>query len=204
MAYKNYKQVMAIQAKYRKEIKAVCPNIDDESGIYFLTRTDENGISFFYIGQGLHIFSRMCSHMTGYQHIDISLRKRKWYSQDNPYGWKLNFIHYPADELDKWEQYWILEYTKKGYQARYNKTAGGQNDKGEKINEFRPAKGYRDGIKQGYKNASRDISNLFDKHLDYKPKSDKPNKNQEKAMQKFEDFLNYHKEEENMANGKTE
>ena len=30
---------------------------------------------------------------------------------------------------------------------------------------------------------------LINKHLDYKPKSDKPNKNQEKAMQKFKEFL---------------
>ena len=197
MAYKNYAQVKAVQNRYREEILKACPTMDEGSGIYFLTRVDENGINYFYIGQAVKVLSRMLSHMTGWQHIDISLRKRKWYSEDNPYGWKLNFMHYPKDELDKWEQYWILEYTKKGYQARYNKVAGGQIDKGEKINEYRPAKGYRDGIKQGYKNASRDIAHLFDLHLDYKPKSDKPNKNQEKAMEKFKAFLNYHKEEDN-------
>lgn len=195
MAYKNYKQVMAIQNRFKKELLKVNPSLDDKSGIYFLTRTDENGINLFYIGQAVKILSRMCSHMTGYQHIDLSIKKRGFYSEENPYGWRLNFKHYPADELDKWEQYWILEYMKKGYQARYNKTAGGQNDKGEKINEFRPAKGYRDGLKQGYKNASKEIANLFDKHLDYKTKSDKPNKNQEKAKEKFETFLNFYKGE---------
>lgn len=195
MAYKNYKQVMAIQNRFKKELLKVNPSLDDKSGIYFLTRTDENGINLFYIGQAVKILSRMCSHMTGYQHIDLSIKKRGFYSEENPYGWHLNFKHYPADELDKWEQYWILEYMKKGYQARYNKTAGGQNDKGEKINEFRPAKGYRDGLKQGYKNASKEIANLFDKHLDYKTKSDNPNKNQEKAKEKFETFLNFYKGE---------
>ena len=78
-----------------------------------------------------------------------------FYSNDNLYGWKLNFKHYPVSELDKWEQYWILEYTKRGYQCRYNKTAGGQGEGKEKINEFRPAKGYRDGLKQGRKNMAK-------------------------------------------------
>lgn len=62
---------------------------------------------------------------------------------------EIDFIHYPTEKLDEMEQYWILEYTKKGYQCRYNKTAGGQGTGKEKINEFKPAKGYYDGIKQG-------------------------------------------------------
>ena len=125
MAYKNYAQVRAVQNKYREEIRRICKGIDDGPGIYFLTRTDENGINYFYVGQALHILQRMCSHMTGYQHIDLSLKKRKWYSEENPYGWRLNFKHYAPKDLDDMEQYWILQYTKKGYQARYNKTAGG-------------------------------------------------------------------------------
>lgn len=193
MAYKNFKQVKAIQEKYKKQIKDICPNIDEKSGIYFLIRTDENDIGYFYIGQAKHLLSRMASHMTGYQHIDLSLKKRGWYSEDNPYGWELNILHYPENELDKWEQHWILEYTKQGYQCRYNKTAGGQGDGKEKINEYRPAKGYRDGLKQGHKNASREVSNLFEKHLDYKPKNNPPTKNQQKAMEKFQTFLNEHK-----------
>lgn len=193
MAYKNYAQVRAVQNKYREEIRRICKGIDDGSGIYFLTRTDENGINYFYVGQALHILQRMCSHMTGYQHIDLSLKKRKWYSEENPYGWRLNFKHYAPKDLDDMEQYWILQYTKKGYQARYNKTAGGQGQGKEKINEYRPARGYRDGIRQGRKNSSREVAHLFEKHLDYKPKNDPPNKNQQKAMEKFEDFLNEYK-----------
>ena len=193
MNYQNIAKAKAIEAKNRERLKKVNSELDDGSGIYFLTRTDENGIRYFYIGQALHIMQRMCGHLVGYQHIDLSIKKRGFYSDDNPYGWRLNFLHYPADELDKWEQYWILQYTKKGYQCRYNKTAGGQGEGKEKINEFKPSKGYRDGIEQGYKNASKEISHLFDLHLDYKTKSDNPNKNQEKALHKLEEFLNYHK-----------
>lgn len=189
----NYKKIYAIEKFNRERLLKVNPNLDDKSGIYFLTRTDEDGISYFYIGQAVKILQRMCSHLTGYQHIDLSLKKRGFYSADNPYGWQINFIHYPKDELDQMEQYWILQYTKKGYQCRYNKTAGGQGEGKEKINEFKASKTYRDGLKQGYKNASREVSHLFELHLDYKTKSDMPSKNQQKAIDKFDKFLNFYK-----------
>lgn len=189
----NYKKIYAIEKSNRERLLKVNPNLDDKSGIYFLTRTDEDGISYFYIGQAVKILQRMCSHLTGYQHIDLSLKKRGFYSADNPYGWQINFIHYPKDELDQMEQYWILQYTKKGYQCRYNKTAGGQGEGKEKINEFKASKTYRDGLKQGYKNASREVSHLFELHLDYKTKSDMPSKNQQKAIDKFDKFLNFYK-----------
>ena len=191
--YQNIAKAKAIEKSNKQRLLKVNPKLDDESGIYFLTRKDEDNISYFYIGQAVHILTRLAQHLVGYQHIDLSIKKRGLYSADNPYGWKVNFMHYSKSELDKWEQYWILEYTKRGYQCRYNKTGGGQGEGKEKINEFRPAKGYRDGIKQGYKNASKEISHLFDLHLDYKTKSDNPNKNQEKALHKLEEFLNYHK-----------
>lgn len=202
MGYKNYAQVRAVQAKYREEIKKICPKMDDGSGIYFLTRTDEEGINYYYIGQAQKLLTRMCSHMTGYQHIDLSLRKRKWYSEDNPHGWRLNFKHYAVKDLDEMEKFWILQYMKKGYQARYNKTSGSQGAGKEKINEFRPSRSYRDGLAQGRKNSSKEIAHLFDKHLNYSTKNNPPTKNQEKAMEKFEDFLNYHKEVENIEKSK--
>ena len=148
MDYKKLRQAKAIETTNRKRLMKINPKLDDGSGIYFLTRTDENEISYFYIGQAVHIIQRMCSHLTGYQHIDLSIKKRGFYSEENPFGWKINFIHYPVEQLDKMEQYWILEYTKKGYQCRYNKTSGSQGEGKEKINEFRPAKGYRDGIQE--------------------------------------------------------
>lgn len=166
------------------------PKLNDKSGIYFLTRTDENNISYFYIGQAVRITQRMCGHLVGYQHIDLSLKKRGFYSDDNPYGWKLNFINYPESELDKWEQYWILEYTKKGYQCRYNKTAGGQGEGKEKINEFKPSKGYRDGIQQGKKVLARELSSIAEKHLKIEIRDDKKhNKVSQKQYEKFMDLL---------------
>ena len=190
MAYKNYKQIYAVQKKYREEIKKICPGIDDGSGIYFLIRTDEDGINYYYIGQAVKILQRMCSHMTGYQHIDLSLRKRGWYSEENPYGWRLNFKHYAPKDLDQMEQYWILQYMKKGYQARYNKTAGGQGEGKEKINEFRPVRGYRDGIRQGKITLARQLTDIIQKHLTIRIKAEKENnKISQNAEKKFYELL---------------
>lgn len=40
----NYRQIKAIEQKNKKRILAVNPEVDESSGIYFLTRTDESGI----------------------------------------------------------------------------------------------------------------------------------------------------------------
>ena len=186
----NMRQIYAIKSKNRKRILEVCPDMKRESGIYFYTRTDENGISYFYIGQSVDCLERSISHLTGYQHIDLSIKKRGFYSEKNPYGWKLNVMYYPKSELDKWEQYWILEYTKKGYQCRYNKTAGGQGEGKEKINEFKPSKGYRDGIQQGKKVLARELSAIAEKHLIIRLKPEKEyNKVSQKQYEKFMDLL---------------
>lgn len=190
MNYQNIARAKAIEQENRKRLLKLNPKLNDKSGIYFLTRTDENNISYFYIGQAVRITQRMCGHLVGYQHIDLSLKKRGFYSDDNPYGWKLNFINYPESELDKWEQYWILEYTKKGYQCRYNKTAGGQGEGKEKINEFKPSKGYCDGIQQGRKNLARELSNIVEKHLKIELREDKANnKVSQKQFEKFQELL---------------
>lgn len=188
--YKNIAQIKAIEKKNRERLLKVNPNLNDRSGIYFLTRKDENDISYFYIGQAVNIIQRMCGHLTGYQHIDLSVKKRGFFSEENPYGWKLNFINYPKSELDKMEQYWILEYTKKGYQCRYNKTAGGQGEGKEKINEFKPSRGYRDGLKQGEKNLARELSSIAEKHLKIEIREDKKNnKISQRQYEKFMDLL---------------
>lgn len=188
--HKNIAQIKAIEKKNRERLLKVNPNLNDRSGIYFLTRTDENDISYFYIGQAVNIIQRMCGHLTGYQHIDLSIKKRGFYSEENPYGWKLNFINYPKSELDEMEQYWILEYTKKGYQCRYNKTAGGQGEGKEKINEFKPSRGYRDGLKQGEKNLARELSSIAEKHLKIEIRDDKKNnKISQRQYEKFMDLL---------------
>lgn len=191
MDYKKLRQAKAIEATNRKRLLKINPKLDDGSGIYFLTRTDENEIQYFYIGQAVHIIQRMCSHLTGYQHIDLSIKKRGFYSKENPYGWKINFIHYPVEQLDNMEQYWILEYTKKGYQCRYNKTSGSQGEGKEKINEFRPAKGYRDGLQQGKITLARELKHIIDTHLNVSIRPEKANnKVSIKALEKFNDLLN--------------
>ena len=188
--YKNIAQIKAIEKKNRERLLKVNPNLNDRSGIYFLTRTDENDISYFYIGQAVNIIHRMCGHLTGYQHIDLSIKKRGFYSEETPYGWKLNFINYPKSDLDEMEQYWILEYTKRGYQCRYNKTAGGQGEGKEKINEFKPSKGYRDGVQQGKKVLARQLSSIAEKHLKIEIRDDKKhNKVSQKQYEKFMDLL---------------
>lgn len=188
--YKKIAKAKAIERKNEQRLRAVNPDLDNGSGIYFLTRIDEDGIHYFYIGQALHICQRLCSHLTGYQHIDLSLKKRGLYGPDNPYGWKVNFKHYPVSELDKWEKYWILEYKKKGYQCRYNKTAGGQGEGKEKINEFKPVRGYRDGLEQGRKNLAKQLSHIIDTHLTIGIKPGKENnKVSIRALEKFNELL---------------
>lgn len=193
MVYKNYKQRIAIENNYKKKLLEVNPALTDNSGIYFFTREDENGFKYAYIGQAKHILSRLAQHFTGYQHIDLSLKKHGMYSDENKEGWCVNYIEYPEDQLDNMERYYIKQYAEQGYQLR-NKTSGGQDDGKSQIDNYRPTKGYRDGLIQGRKNASKEIAKLFEKHLNYSKKSDKPNKNQDKALEKFEEFLNFHNE----------
>lgn len=193
MANQYVAKAKAIEKANKEKFLEYNSSLTDKSGIYFLTRVDENGINYFYIGQAKRILSRLANHLVGYQHIDFSLKKRGFYSEDNPYGWKVNAKEYPLDELDKWEQHWILEYTKKGYQCRYNKTAGGQGDGKKKINDFKPAKGYYDGVEQGKVKFSKELDHLLSLHLVVAPKNEIPTVNQKKALDKLEYIRNYWK-----------
>jgi len=188
MPYRNIAQVKAIESKNKEKMLYINKNLDEHSGIYFLTRTDESGINYAYIGQAKHILTRLAQHLSGYQHIDLSLKKHGLYSNDNIFGWKVNYTYCNESSLDKSEQYFIEQYAKGGYQLR-NKKLGGQCQGNTQIDEYKPSKGYRDGLSQGYKNASKEVANLFEKHLNYSRKSDKPNKNQDKAVEKFQGFL---------------
>lgn len=193
MSNQNFRRAKAIEVKNKEKILAANPLLDENSGIYFLIRTDENDIRYAYIGQAKHLLSRLAEHLVGYQHIDLSLKKHGLYSEENPCGWKIGFLHFSVSELDKMEQHYIKQYAQNGYQLR-NKTAGGQGEGKSQIDEYRPAKGYYDGLKQGYRNASKEVAHLFEKHLNVSIKSDKPNKIQQKALEKFDNFLNCYKE----------
>ena len=185
----NIAKAKAIEQQNRKRLLALNPRLDDESGIYFLTREDENGFRYAYIGQALHIMQRLCSHLVGYQHIDLSMKKHGLYSSDNPYGWKVNFMHYPQSQLDEQEQYWIKQYADNGYQLR-NKTSGSQGEGKAKIDDYRPQKGYYDGLKQGRYNLAKELSHIIDTHLVVSVRPEKQgNKISEKQFEKFKELL---------------
>ena len=192
----NYKQIYARKAERENRIKKICPNIPRESGIYVFYRTDEAGIRRAYCGQAVNLLERCASHLAEYDHIALSLKKHGFYSADNNFGWKLTFETCSKEELDKNEVSTIKIYADKGFQM-YNITAGSQSKGKIVTGEYKQPKTYMQGIQQGYKKASKEVANLFDKHLNYSKKSDKPNKNQDRAMQKFEEFLEYYKVKDN-------
>ena len=126
MDYQKFKQAKAIEQKNKKKLLEINPKLDDRSGIYFLTRVDEDGIKFSYIGQAKRLVSRLAQHLVGFQHIDLSLKKHGLYSMDgNPYGWKVDFVHAKESDLDEMEQHYIKQFANAGYQLR-NKTSGSQ------------------------------------------------------------------------------
>ena len=188
MSFQNIKQIKAIEQKNKRKLLEVNPKLDDKSGIYFLTRVDENDIKFSYVGQARNIISRMCQHLVGYQHIDLSIKKHGLYSSDNPYGWNINFMHFPISELDEKERYYITLYAKNGYQSR-NKDTGGGTGKQE-LGERKPPKTYRQGIQAGKKNLARELSSIISKHLTVRLKEEKKgNKVSEKQLEKFNQLL---------------
>lgn len=189
----NLKKAKAIEYKNRQRLLKVNPNLNDESGIYFLLRTDENGFKYAYIGQArTSILQRLASHLSGYQqHIDLSLKSHKLYSEENSHGWKVEFLNFPPDELDEKEKFYIKKYADAGYQLR-NVSVGGQGsnrDSGQ-IGERKPSKGYRDGIKQGRTNLARELSAIIDKHLTVSIKPEKQgNKVSVRMFDKFWELL---------------
>lgn len=185
MDYNKFRQAKAVEAKNKKRLQEVNPDLDEGSGIYILTRFDETGFKYAYVGQAVHILTRLAQHMVGYQHIDLSIKKHGLHSEENPYGWKVDFRHFPKDKLDSLEQYYIKLCAENGYQLR-NKTSGSQGEGKTKIDEYRPQKGYRDGLKQGEKNLARKLSSIAKKHLEIRLRADKQgNKTSEKQLDKF-------------------
>ena len=47
----NLKRAKAIEQKNKQRLLAVNPNLDEGSGIYFLTRENEEKIKFSYVGR---------------------------------------------------------------------------------------------------------------------------------------------------------
>lgn len=190
MDYKKFRQAKAIEAKNKQKWLALNPRLDESSGIYILTRQDENGFRYAYVGQAKHILTRLSQHLSGYQHIDLSLKSHGLYSEDNPYGWGVCIQHCPVDRLNEEEQRWIKYCADRGYQLR-NKTSGSQGEGKAKIDDYRPAKGYYDGIKQGKKSLAKELSHIAEKHLEIRLKPEKHgNKVSEKQFEKFKFLMN--------------
>ena len=192
--YQNIAMAKAIENENKKKLLKLNPDLNDESGIYFFLREDENGFRFAYIGQAVKILTRLASHMTGYeQHIDLSLRKHKLYDKDNnPHGWRVEFLNFPISELDEKEKYYIKLYADKGYQLR-NVSLGGQgeNRASGSIGERKAPKGYMQGIQQGKKVLARELSNIAEKHLKIEIREDKKNnKVSQKQFEKFKELMN--------------
>ena len=191
--YQSIAMAKAIENENKKKLLKLNPELNDESGIYFFLREDENGFRFAYIGQAVKILTRLASHMTGYeQHIDLSLRKHKLYDeQNNHHGWRVEFLNFPISELDEKEKYYIKLYADKGYQLR-NVSLGGQgeNRASGSIGERKAPKGYMQGIQQGKKVLARELSSIAEKHLKIEIREDKKNnKVSQKQYEKFMDLL---------------
>ena len=191
----NYRQIKAIEQKNKQRILKLCPSIPETSGIYVFVR-EENGFKYAYIGQAKHLLTRLAQHLSGYQHIDLSIKKHGLWSKENPCGWHIRCFLCPLEKLDANEQYYIKHYADYGYQLR-NKTTGSQGEGKRGLDNQKSPKGYRDGLNQGYKNAQKYVANLFDKHLNYSKKSEKSNKLQEKALEKFREFLDWRESDGN-------
>ena len=189
----NYRQLYAIKKANEEKILQMCP-CPNTSGIYFLLR-EEDGFRYAYIGQAKHLLSRLAQHLSGYQHIDLSIKKHGLWSKENLTGYKIHFLEFPECLLDEMEQEYIKKYANAGYQLR-NVTSGSQGQGKKGLGNAKQPKTYTEGVVQGEKNMAKRIKHLFDLHLDYVPKKEPPTKLQEKAMQKFKDILEYEKNEE--------
>ena len=181
----NYRQLYAKRKSAEERLKKLCPHITNDSGLYFYTRTEDDKI-YAYIGKAKHLIDRNIDHLLGYkQRIDVSIKKRG-FLKENSTGWLFNIRFIPEWKLDEEEQKAIKTYQDMGAEL-YNIESGGTVGK-TLINERKSAKTYRDGLKQGYENARKEIQKLFEKNLVYGI-SGKTNKNKEKSLEKFKNFL---------------
>lgn len=199
MTQTNFKKIKMLEALSKKRILTLCPNCPETSGIYVLTR-EERGFKYAYIGQAKRLLTRLAQHLVligkKLQHIDLSIKSHGLYGEFdekkgdyNKTGWKIDLYNFSENLLDEMEQKFIKEYALAGYQLR-NKTVGGQGEGKVAINEYRPPKGYYDGLKQGYLNAQRFVAQLFKKNLVCVCSGlNQPTKLQQRAMEKFKEFI---------------
>lgn len=185
----DYRKIYAMKAEREKRIKSICPNITNASGVYVFWRVDEAGIQRGYCGQALHLLERCASHLAEYDHIALSLKKHKFYSDENPHGWKLWFMFCSQSELDAKEVAMIKHCADNGMQM-YNITAGSQGKGKQVTGQYKQPKTYTQGVMQGRKTMARDLSHIIEKHLVVAIRADKQNnKVSEKQFEKFKELL---------------
>lgn len=185
----NYADMFITKAQVEKQLKYACANIEHKSGIYFYTREklEEGGGYECYIGKSVDVLERCISHQCSWkQRIDISLKHRKYYSQTNLNGWKLNVLYFPEEMLNQKEKYYIALYQSKGYEL-LNIESGGAKQKFD-IAERKSTKTYTQGVAYGEKRAFKTIKAFFDKYLDYSIK-EPLNKVKERKFKEFEKLL---------------
>jgi len=148
----THKQRYAIQKANEKRIIALCQKsgatAPETSGIYIFVRKCENGFKYAYVGQAKNLLQRMASHLSGYQHIDLSIKKHGLFDLDKrPYGWAVQMtVECDIGRLDELEQRYIA-LCAKTHQMR-NKTTGSQGEGKSGIVD-QPRKGYLQGKADG-------------------------------------------------------
>lgn len=184
----NFRKAKAIEQKNKERLLEANPELNEDSGIYFLTRTDELGIRHAYVGLARHVLTRLAQHLSNYQYIDNSIRKHGLYSEENPYGYKVNFLNCLENELEEKERYYITQYSLNGYQMKNRDTGGGAGKK--EIGDRKPPKTYREGIQAGKKSLARELSSIAEKHLKIEIRDDKKNnKISQRQFEKFKELL---------------
>ena len=184
----NYKKIYAVQSNNEKRMLKVNPNLNHAPGIYFLTRVDENGVRHGYVGLAHDVLCRLAQDLSTYQYIDNSIRKWGLYSEDNPYGYKVNFINCKVSELEEKERYYITLYARRGYQMKNRDTGGGKGK--SELGERKQPKTYTQGKIEGKKQLARDLSHIIDTHLEVKIRDEKKhNKISINAYEKFKELI---------------
>lgn len=182
----NYRQIKAIEQKNKEKWVTHFGEIPDTSGIYILRRY-ENGFKYAYIGQAKHILTRLAQHLSGYQHIDLSLKKHGLHTKENITGWDVDWVRCNESDLNDCEQYKIKEIANAGFQL-YNHTTGSQGVGKKVLGEQKERKGYNQGVHNGYIKAIKEVRNYFDKYLDFVIKS-KTNKTKERKFEEFKRWV---------------
>ena len=112
------------------------------------------------------------------------MHTRGFYSENNPHGWKFSVLEYCNEsKLNERETYYITLNFQLGKQS-YNLTYGGDEGKTQTFGS-KERKGYNQGLANGYKKARKEIK-LFEKNLSV----GSPNKLKERALWKFQEFIN--------------